>query len=93
MKLTPSSSRRHADKLGIEHGPFMTNIILKYQDEVEEDFGLIHFENGLVKNGNTGGDMPRHALLTEDEAVSRLWIVPFDSPKTVNVYSPFHVPP
>lgn len=61
-----ADSRRVAETLGIEHGPFMTNIILKYQDEVEKDFGLIHFANG-VKSGSQRGKLPRYALLTEDQ--------------------------
>jgi hypothetical protein len=61
-----ADSREIAEQLGIEHGPFMTNIILKYRDEIEEDFGPIHFQNG-VKTGPQRGKLPQYALLTEDQ--------------------------
>lgn len=61
-----ADSRKMAETLGVAHGPFMTNIILKYRDEVEADFGLIHFENG-VKSGSQRGKLPQYAMLTEDQ--------------------------
>lgn len=62
-----ADSRIVADQLGVEHGPFMTNIILKYQDEVEQDFGQLHFQNGVVNGHNGGGNPERYALLTEEQ--------------------------
>lgn len=62
-----ADSRQIAKELDIEHSDFFSNIIKKYQDEVEEEFGLIRFENG-VKLGPQRGLMPKHALLTEGQS-------------------------
>ena len=58
-------SRLISEVLGVDHGPWMTNILRKYQSEIEEDFGLIHFDNG--KTGEKGRPTV-YALLTEDQA-------------------------
>ena len=58
-------SRLIAEVLGIGHGPWMTNVLKKYQSEIEEDFGQVHFKNG--KLGEEGRPTV-YALLTEDQA-------------------------
>jgi phage regulator Rha-like protein len=62
-----ADSREIAERLGIAHSDFFSNLITKYQDEVEADFGLIRFQNG-VKSGPQRGLQPRYALLTEDQS-------------------------
>ena len=36
-------SRLITEVLGVGHGPWITNVVKKYQSEIEEDFGAIHF--------------------------------------------------
>lgn len=63
-----ADSRVVAEQLGVDHGDFFQNTILKYQEEVEADFGLIRFENGAVKTATSRGTKyVRYALLTEDQ--------------------------
>lgn len=61
-----ADSRIVAEELGVQHSDFFQNIIIKYQEEVEEDFGILRFQNG-VKSGPQRGLQPRYALLTEDQ--------------------------
>ena len=61
-------SRLVAIELGINHGDWFKNIILKYQQEIEADFGVIGFENGKPTKGSKGGRPERFAWLTEDQA-------------------------
>ena len=61
-----ADSRVLTDQLGVDHSDFFSNIILKYQEEVEEDFGVLRFENG-VKSGPQRGKLPQYALLTEEQ--------------------------
>ena len=68
-------TRIAAKKLDIKHGPFMTNTIIKYQEQVEAKCGPVHFKNGPKENGNTGGDMPRYAHLTELQTNAYLGLV------------------
>lgn len=63
-----ADSRVVAEELGVQHGPFMTNIILKYQKEVEAECGVVHFKNGKPLQGSSGGRPERYALLTEVQA-------------------------
>jgi phage regulator Rha-like protein len=61
-------SRLIAESLGVGHGPWMTNVVKKYQSEIEQDFGQLHFENGYVNIPNGGRKETVFALLTEDQA-------------------------
>lgn len=65
-----ADSREIAQKLGITHRSFFA-LILKYQEEIEEDFGSLRFEIA-VKLGNRGGAQPRYARLTEDQTYAYL---------------------
>lgn len=58
-------SRLIAEKLNINHGDWVRNIIEKYQAKVEAAFGKVRFENGVT---GRPGLPPRYALLTEDQA-------------------------
>lgn len=62
-----ADSRVVAEELGVQHGDFFSNIIRKYQEEVENDFGVIRFENGKPLRGSLGGRPERYALLTETQ--------------------------
>lgn len=44
-----ADSRDIALKLGIGHSDFFSNLIKKYQREIEEDFGIIRFENAKIR--------------------------------------------
>jgi phage regulator Rha-like protein len=57
-------SRLIAESLGVGHGPWMTNIVRKYQTEIEQDFGKVHFQNGPSEKGQT----EVFAFLTEEQA-------------------------
>ena len=57
-------SRLIAEVLGVDHGPWMNNVVRKYQAEIEEDFGKVYFQNGPSQKGQIQG----YALLTEDQA-------------------------
>ena len=61
-------SRLITEVLGVGHGPWMTNVVKKYQSEIEEDFGAIHFKNGFNGVGSNGGKAEVYALLSEDQA-------------------------
>ena len=57
-------SRLISEVLGVDHGPWMNNVVKKYQAEIEEDFGKVYFQNGPSQKGQMQG----YALLTEDQA-------------------------
>lgn len=61
-------SRLLARELEINHGDWMTNVLLKYREEIEKDFGVIRFENGKPLKGSKGGRPERFAWLTEEQA-------------------------
>lgn len=61
-------SRLIAEVLGVGHSDWMRNIVKKYQAEIEEDFGLISFKNGTVKNSAGAVNTTVWAFLTEDQA-------------------------
>lgn len=67
-----TDSRNVAQELGIGHGDFFTNVITKYQAEMEEDFGIIRFQNGKPSAGSKGGRPVQYALLTEDQTYAYL---------------------
>ncbi len=59
-----ADSRLICQKLSIAHGPFLTNIIRKYQKDFEQ-FGHLHFQNG--KPNKQGGRPELYVLLNEDQ--------------------------
>jgi phage regulator Rha-like protein len=63
-----ADSREIAEKLGIGHNDFFHHLIKKYQEEIEEDFSLIRFQNGSVKTATSRGTKyTTFALLTEEQ--------------------------
>jgi len=62
-------SRLIAEVLGVNHGAWMTNVLKKYQTEIEEDFGQFHFKNGTVVNSVGAVNTTVYALLTEDQSM------------------------
>ena len=57
-----------AEIIEIEHGPWMTNVILKYQAVIESRFSLLHFKNGAVKTeGGRGLKYTKYVLMTEPQ--------------------------
>jgi anti-repressor protein len=61
-------SRLIALELGINHGDWFKNVLLKYQQEIEADFGVIGFENGKPLKASKGGRPERFAWLSEEQA-------------------------
>lgn len=61
-------SRLVAQELGVKHGDWLRNILIKYQQEIEADFGVIRFENGKPLKGSKGGRPEQYAYLTEEQA-------------------------
>jgi anti-repressor protein len=61
-------SRLIAIELGVNHGDWFKNVLLKYQQEIETDFEVIRFENGKPLKGSPGGRPERFAWLSEDQA-------------------------
>jgi anti-repressor protein len=61
-------SRLVADQLGIQHRSFFQKVILKYQPEIEEDWGVIRFQIAKPSLGSSGGRPERYALLSEQQA-------------------------
>ena len=76
-----ADSRIVAEKLDIQHGPFMTNTVLKYQGQVEAKCGIIHFENGEIKGR---GRPERYARLTELQTNAYLGLVK-NTPQSVEL--------
>lgn len=74
-KVPYCDTRIAAKKLGIKHGPFMTNTILKYQEQVEAKCGQIHFKNEVGYRPQGGGNPERYALLTEVQTNAYLGLV------------------
>ena len=62
-------SRLIANELGVNHSDWFRNIILKYQNDCEADFGHLRFENGTVKNSVGAVNQVRFTHLTEDQAL------------------------
>lgn len=58
-------SRLIAERLGVGHGDWFRNTLLKYQTETEQAFGLLRFERGEIKGR---GQPEKYSLLTEDQA-------------------------
>jgi hypothetical protein len=61
-------SRLVALELGVNHGDWFKNVLLKYQQEIEADFGVIGFENGKPLKASQGGRPERFAWLSEEQA-------------------------
>lgn len=60
-------SRLIAEELGIEHKSLMTNLE-SHLTEIEFAFGAVLFEISTRKDNNKGGNQPKVAYLTEDQA-------------------------
>lgn len=76
-----TTTRIMAEKLDIQHGPFMTNTVLKYQQQVEAKCGIIHFENGKIQGR---GRPERYARLTELQTNAYLGLVK-NTPQSVEL--------
>lgn len=61
-------SRLIAERLGQDHNDWFNNILLPYQAQVEQVFGVLRFQNVKPPAGSRGGRPKRYALLTEDQA-------------------------
>jgi phage regulator Rha-like protein len=61
-------SRLVALELGVNHGDWFKNVLLKYQQEIELDFGVIGFENGKPLKESKGGRPERFAWLSESQS-------------------------
>lgn len=79
-----------ADKLGVQHGPFMANTVLKYQEQVEAKCGQVHFKNRVGHRPQGGGNPERYALLTELQTNAYLGLVR-NTPQSVELKIDFAV--
>lgn len=61
-------SRLIASELGLPHNTWMTNVVRKYQSKIEDNFGVLHFENGKPETGSKGGRPELFAWLTEEQS-------------------------
>lgn len=61
-------SRLLAEELGIQHRSFYQKLILKYRQEIEEDWGVLRFEIAKLSKGSQGGRPEQFALLTEQQS-------------------------
>ena len=61
-------SRLLAQELGIQHRSFYQKLILKYQKEIEEDWGFLRFESAKRSEASQRGRPERYALLTEQQS-------------------------
>ncbi len=61
-------SRLVAQELGVNHGDWLRNVVIKYRKELEADFGVFRFENGKPVKGSRGGRPEQFAYLTEEQA-------------------------
>ena len=62
-------SRLIAARLDIEHRAFMQTL-KRYQDRIEQRFGVVTFEMDKPIEGSQGGRPEKYALLTEDQATT-----------------------
>lgn len=58
-------SRLIAERLGVNHSDWYRNIVIKYQTETEQSFGILRFENGEIQGR---GQPEKYCFLTEDQA-------------------------
>lgn len=61
-------SRLIAEDLGVKHSDWFQNIVLTYQTEIEQEFGILRFENGKIPEAARRGRPERFAWLTEDQS-------------------------
>jgi anti-repressor protein len=61
-------SRLLAQELGIQHRSFYQKLILKYQKEIEEDWGVVRFESAKPLENSQGGRPEKYAYLTEQQS-------------------------
>ncbi len=61
-------SRLLAQELGIQHRSFYQKLILKYQKEIEEDWGFLRFESAKRSEASQRGRPEKYALLTEQQS-------------------------
>ncbi|VEP17686.1 putative Phage regulatory protein Rha [Hyella patelloides LEGE 07179] len=61
-------SRLLAQELGVQHRSFYQKLILKYREEIEEDWGVLRFEIAKVSKGTRGGRPEKYVLLTEQQS-------------------------
>ncbi|HHP7231643.1 MAG TPA: Rha family transcriptional regulator [Xenococcaceae cyanobacterium] len=61
-------SRLLAQELGIQHRSFYQKLILKYRQEIEEDWGVLRFKSAKLAEGSQGGRPEKYALLTEQQS-------------------------
>ncbi len=58
-------SRLIAGRLGLDHNDWFNNVVMEYQTQLEQAFGIVRFEN--VKSGKRGRPQ-KIALFTEDQS-------------------------
>ena len=61
-------SRLVARELGVNHGDWFRNVVIKYRQEIEADFGVFRFQNGKPVKASLGGRPEQFAYLTEEQA-------------------------
>ena len=61
-------SRLVAQELNVNHSDWLRNVVIKYRQEIEADFGVFRFENGKPLKSSQGGRPERYAYLTEEQA-------------------------
>ena len=61
-------SRLVAEELGVNHKNWLQNIVIKYRQEIEADFGVLRFENTKPLKGSSGGRPGQYVFLTEEQA-------------------------
>lgn len=61
-------SRLLAQELGIQHRSFYQKLILKYRQEIEEDWGVMRFEIAKPNEGSSGGRPEKYVYLTEQQS-------------------------
>ena len=61
-------SRLLAQELGVQHRSFYQKLILKYQKEIEEDWGFLRFQIAKIAESSQRGRPEKYALLTEQQS-------------------------
>lgn len=61
-------SRLLAEELEIQHRSFYQKVILKYRQEIEEDWGVLRFEISKPLEGTQGGRPEKYVMLTEQQS-------------------------
>ncbi|ELS01119.1 Phage regulatory protein Rha [Xenococcus sp. PCC 7305] len=60
-------SRLIAEELGVKHSNWLQNVVIQFQQEIEDDWGVIEFKKRKPSKGSRGGRPERYALLTEEQ--------------------------